>query len=123
MNYQGQYTYKTCFGAILTMIFAGVMITQVWLGFDKMVNRTDPDYSFYRLTQSWQKEEPLNLPAIGGQMYIGLQQDLEYRDGTKIQKFIDFDPAYVNGKIDYYDKNTLSARKDMPQCEDLEDFR
>ena len=56
-------------------------------------------------------------------MYIGLQQDLEYRDGTKIQKFIDFDPAYVNGKIDYYDKNTLSARKDMPQCEDLEDFR
>ena len=56
-------------------------------------------------------------------MYIGLQQDLEYRDGTKIQKFIDFDPAYVNGKIDYYDKNSLSARKDMPQCEDLEDFR
>lgn len=29
------------------------MITQVWLGLDKMVNRTDPDYSFYKLTKSW----------------------------------------------------------------------
>ena len=85
------------------MLFAGVMITQVWLGFEKMVNRTDPDYSFYKLTQSWQKDEPLNLPEIGGQMYIGLQTTKEYKDGTKIQKFIDFDPAFVNGKIDYYD--------------------
>ena len=66
VNFEGQYTYKTCFGAILTMLFAGVMITQVWLGFDKMVGRTDPDYSFYKLTESWQRDEPLNLPDIGG---------------------------------------------------------
>ena len=72
VNLNGQHSYKTCFGALFTVIFAGVMITQIWLGFDKMVNRTDPDYSFYKLTESWQKDDPLNVPKIGGQMYIGL---------------------------------------------------
>jgi len=42
------------------------MATQIWLGFDKMVNRTDPDYSFYKLTESWQQDNPLNVPKIGG---------------------------------------------------------
>ena len=79
------------------------MCTQVWLGFDKMVNRTDPDYSFYRLTRSWPQDEPMNVPEEGGQVYIGLQETKEYKDGTKIARFIDFDPAYINGKIDYYD--------------------
>lgn len=98
------------------------MITQIWIGFDKMVNRTDPDYSFYKLTQSWNREEPLNIPEIGGQMYIGLQQTTEYKDGSKVQRFIDFDPAYVNGKIDYRDQNDLQARKDMPSCADIDDY-
>ena len=68
-----------------------------------MISRSDPDYSFYRLTQSWRADEPLNLPEIGGQMYIGMIQTKEYKDGSKVSNFIDFDPAYVNGKIDYYD--------------------
>ena len=122
VNLEGQTTYKTCFGAILTVLFVGVMLTQIWLGFDKMVNRTDPDYSFYKLTESWQPDEPLSLPSIGGEMYIGLQETKEYKDGTKISKFIDFDPAYINGKIDYYDQATLKARKDMPTCENRDDF-
>ena len=66
VNLQGRSTYQTCFGAILTVIFAVVMGTQIWLGFDKMVNRTDPDYSFYKLTQSWERDVPLNIPDIGG---------------------------------------------------------
>ena len=28
----------------------------------------------------------------------------------------------MNGKIDYYDQSNLQARKDMPRCEDREDF-
>ena len=55
-------------------------------------------------------------------MYIGLQETKEYKDGTKISKFIDFDPAYVNGKIDYYEQATLKARKDMPACENRAEF-
>lgn len=50
VNLEGQTTYKTLFGAIITAIFAGVMFAQIYLGFDKMINRTDPDYSFYKLT-------------------------------------------------------------------------
>ena len=122
VNLAGDTTYKTCFGACLTVIFAAVMCTQIWLGFDKMINRTDPDYSFYKLTRSWTKEDPLNVPEIGGQMYIGLLETKEYTDGSKVSRFIDFDPAYVNGKIDYYDRTKLQARKDMPYCQDMKDF-
>lgn len=98
------------------------MFTQIWLGLNKMIFRTDPDYSFYKLTQSWRADDPLNVPEIGGQMYIGMQQTKEYKDGSKVSKFIDFDPAYINGKIDYYDQSNLQARKDMPQCQDRDDF-
>ena len=49
----------------------------------------------------------MNVPEVGGQVYIGLQETKEYKDGTKIARFIDFDPAYINGKIDYYDQSTL----------------
>ena len=35
-------------------------------------------------------------------MYIGLLETKEYKDGSTSSRFIDFDPAYVNGKIDYY---------------------
>ena len=66
MNLEGETTYKTCFGAILTVGFAAVMVTQIWLGFYKMLLRTDPDYSFYKLTASWERDEPLNIPDIGG---------------------------------------------------------
>ena len=66
VNLEGQYAYKTCLGAILSVTFAGVLLAQLWLGFDKMINRTDPDYSFYKLTQSWPRDDPLNMTAIGG---------------------------------------------------------
>ena len=56
-------------------------------------------------------------------MYIGLQQTTEYGDGSKVSRFIDFNPAYVNGKIDYRDENDLQARKDMPGCEDINDYQ
>lgn len=53
-------------------------------------------------------------------MYIGLQQRVEYKDGTTISTFIDFDPSYINGKIDYYDKRKLSARKNLELCDEVE---
>ena len=34
VNLDGEATYKTCFGAVFTVIFAGIMLTQVWLGAD-----------------------------------------------------------------------------------------
>ena len=99
------------------------MCAQIWLSFDKMVNRTDPDYSFYKLTQSWPPDKPLNVANLGGQLYIGLMQTKEYKDGSKVTSFIDFDPRYLNGKIDYYESSSLQARKDMPLCENLSDYQ
>ena len=40
-------------------------------------------------------------------MYIGLIEANEYKDGTVKDRFIDFDPAFVNGKIDFYDRDSL----------------
>ena len=80
------------------------------------MNREEPDRAFYKLTNSRSKEEQLNLPGIGDQMYIGLSQKTDYKDGTSITAFIDIDPAYINGKIDYYDKRKLVARKDLSKC-------
>ena len=50
VNLNGEHTYKTCFGALLTVGFFLVMVTQIYLGVYQMINRTDPDYSFYKLT-------------------------------------------------------------------------
>ena len=32
--------------------------------------------------------------------------------------FIDFDPTYINGKIDYYERRRLDARKNLELCGD-----
>ena len=86
----------------------------------QLVNREEPDRAFYKLTNSRSKEEQLNLPSIGDQMYIGLSQKTDYKDGTSITSFIDIDPAYLNVKIDYYDKRKLVARKNLAKCDPSE---
>ena len=53
-------------------------------------------------------------------MYIGLSQKTDYKDGTSITSFIDIDPAYLNVKIDYYDKRKLVARKNLAKCDPSE---
>ena len=53
-------------------------------------------------------------------MYIGLRQKVEYKDGTSITSFIDFDPRYINGKIDYYESRKLDARKNLSLCDESE---
>jgi len=42
------------------------------------------------------------MTEINANMYIALAETTEYRDGTKITRFIELDPTYINGKIDYY---------------------
>ena len=53
-------------------------------------------------------------------MYIGLSQKTDYKDGDSIKSFIDIDPAYINVKIDYYEKRKLVARKDLAKCSQSE---
>ena len=81
-----------------------------------MVYKLDPDLQFLRKTKSRPEDDPLNLPAIYGQMFIGLRSTTEYDDGKKEYQFIDMDPAYINGKIDYYENRQLEARQDMSVC-------
>ena len=78
----------------------------------------DPEYSFLKKTNSRDMNDQLNLPEIHGQMYIGLRQTIEYTDGSKEYQFLDMDPEYVNGKIDYYENGNLKARKNLGQCQD-----
>ena len=53
-------------------------------------------------------------------MYIGLQQKIEYKDGSTILRYIDFDEKYINVKIDYYKKSVLDARQDLELCDPAE---
>ena len=57
------------------------------------------------------------MTEINANMYIALAETTEYRDGTKITRFIELDPTYINGKIDYYTQGRLDARKDLLVCE------
>ena len=82
-----------------------------------MVNKLDPDLQFLRKTKSRPSDDPLNLPDIYGQMFIGLRNTTEYDDGRKEYEFIDLDPTYINGKIDYHKNRNLTARQDMSACE------
>jgi len=57
-------------------------------------------------------------------MFIGLRKLTEYSDGTRIAQYVPFDDTFINGKIDYYEKAALEARKDLTECsaEDKDDF-
>jgi len=44
VNYKGEDTYKTFFGALCSIIVLILMLSFVYQGFTKMLNRTDPDY-------------------------------------------------------------------------------
>ena len=78
INYKGESHYKTFFGAICTFFIFFIIIAFAARNLTKMINRTDPDYSYFRLTVDRNQEDPLNLPEVNGQMYIGLRQTSFY---------------------------------------------
>ena len=84
VNYKGDDTYKTFFGAICTICVIILMLMFTFDAFDKMVNRTDPDRVFYQGTGSRGKQQQLSIPESKGQLYIGLRKTVEYNDGTKL---------------------------------------
>ena len=124
INYKGEDTYKSFFGAICTFCFIMVLIVFSIESFDKLINRSDPDFGYYRSTNSRSQDEPLVMTEALAQMYIGLTETIEYKSGDKITRFIQFDPQYINGKIDFYNKGRLEARQDLLNCEQelLPDF-
>lgn len=120
VNYKGEDKYKTFFGFLCTLALFAVMAGFIYEGLQRLLLREDPDRSSFKLTNSRPKEDALNLPSYEGQMYIGLRQKVEFKDGTSITSFIDFDPRYINGKIDYYEKRRLEARKNLELCAEAE---
>ena len=119
-TYKGEDTYKSFFGFICTFMVAGLMMAYTYQSVTKLVNRDDPDRSFYKLTKSRPKTDQLNLPEARGQMYIGLTQKTDFKDGTTISSFIEIDPSILNVRIDYYEKRKLLARKPLQPCEEIE---
>ena len=51
-------------------------------------------------------------------MYIGLRETKQYDDGRTVSSFIEFDEKFINGKIDYFEKDDLMARKNLLKCDD-----
>ena len=124
INYKGEDNYKTFFGFIITAILTVVMLSFTYKGVDRLVNREEPDRSFIKMTNSRNESDALNLPEYGGQMYIGLQEKAEYKDGSTITTYIPFDKRFINVKIDYYNRSNLEARQDLQLCDpvEMEDF-
>ena len=118
VNYKGEDTYKTFLGFLCTFAVAFIMLWYTWLSFDQLINRTEPDRSSYKITSSRDSENAVNLPEVNSQLYFGLRETVEYSDGTRAFVFIDFDPTYINGKIDYYERRRLDARKNLELCGD-----
>ena len=73
VNYKGEDKYKSILGGIMTVMVFAIIVAQLSLGFDKMINRTEPDYTSYLYHKSHTKENALYIPELGGQMYIGLK--------------------------------------------------
>ena len=55
-------------------------------------------------------------------MYIALVNRTEYVGGSVRDEIIDFEDEYINGKFDTYAGGLLEQRKDLPRCDDEDDF-
>lgn len=79
-----------------------------------MINRQNPQYNFYKLISNRTPEDPFVLSKVDGQVFIGLKETTEFSDGSKAENFIEFDPSFINSKVDFYDNASLVARKNLP---------
>ena len=117
VNYKGSDTQKSCFGACCSFAIFFLMMGFVYRETELLIDRTNPDRSSYTLVNTRFKDDALYLAEEKGQMYIGLRRREEFSDGQSITSFIDFDPEYINGKIDYYKGDELEARKNLEVCD------
>ena len=106
----------------MTIMVFVIVCVQFGVGLIRMVNRDNPDYSGFFLTQVRGPYEALNVPELGGQMYIGIREVTEARNGTVTAPFIAFDERYINSKMVHYENNELLKRVNLPACEDRADF-
>ena len=88
----------------------------------KMINRDQPEYASYILPKARGPDDPLNLADFGGQLYIGIRELTEYRNGTIEAPLVPFDERYINSKMAFYENGNLGARVNLPACDDREDF-
>ena len=122
VNYKGESTYKSIFGGTMTIIVVLVIFSQFMVGLIRMVNREQPEYASYFLPKATGPGDPLNIPELSGQMYIGIRETTEYRNGTIDQPLIPFDDRYINSKVAFYENGALKERINLPACDDREDF-
>ena len=76
LNFKGRTNHQTILGSICTLCLAALAVIYTYQSFSWLINRDDPDYSFFKLTLSRDKENPLNLPDVKAQMYIGFRQTI-----------------------------------------------
>lgn len=116
INYQGEDTYKSlCGGLISTTIFIFV-IFQFYIAADRMVNLDANSYSNYFIPRSRSREDPLLVAELGSQMYIGLKQTRRAKDGSKVESFVEFKDSYISAMFEKFEDNVLLGRLRMSDC-------
>lgn len=83
-----------------------------------MVNRDEPNFVSYFLPKKRGPDDALNIPELGGQMYIGIRSFQEFQNGTITNSLIPFDESYINSKFAFYENDDLKYRLDLPACDD-----
>lgn len=83
-----------------------------------MVNYKDPSFSRYSLPNSRPDDDPLIMSENYGQLYIGLQRQTEFSDGSIVLNFVPLNKTFMNFKIDFYNEVELVERKDLERCSD-----
>ena len=66
VNYKGEDTYKSFFGAICSLLIVILILSFTIQGASRLFNREEPDRSSYRLTNSRPQDDPLNMPDTKG---------------------------------------------------------
>ena len=66
VNYKGEDTYKSFFGAICSFFIVILILAFTIQGASRLFNRDEPDRSSYRLTNSRTADDPLNMPDSKG---------------------------------------------------------
>ena len=66
VNYKGEATYKSFFGAICSLLVVILILAFTIQGASRLFNRDEPDRSSYRLTNSRPSDDPLNMPDSKG---------------------------------------------------------
>ena len=66
----------------MTILIFLVVLIQFSASAIKMVNRDEPNFVSYFLPKTRGPEEALNIPDLGGQMYIGIRRFEEFKNGT-----------------------------------------